>query len=198
MRSVSSSEVICNISIRWRNCGVSTSRCERLVVKLRDIPQIRSLIYFFFWIIAASAARQDYNRSAALSCAISVHSLKIRQRILRKTQRLHRDLNNSSHTKLFAEVKATHFRIFREVPRLARTKNLPFRHDVSAVGDAQSLAHVVVGDQDTDTTISQVEYYILNIIDRFWIDTRKRLVEQDVVGLGCERSGYFGAPPLAA
>src|SRR6185312_6863732 len=41
MRSVSSSDVICSISMRWRNCGVRTSRCERLVVNLRDIPQIR-------------------------------------------------------------------------------------------------------------------------------------------------------------
>src|SRR5215217_4078634 len=41
MRSLSSSVVICNISMRWRNCGVSTSRWERLVVNLRDILQIR-------------------------------------------------------------------------------------------------------------------------------------------------------------
>src|ERR1051326_2128043 len=111
---------------------------------------------------------------------------------------MHRDLNKFLHTKLFAEIKASHFRIFGEVPRLARTKNLPFRHDVNAVSDAQSLAYVVVCDQDTDTTISQVEYYILNVIYCFWIDTRKRLVEQDVMGFGCKCSGYFSAPPLAA
>src|SRR4028119_787849 len=31
-------EVICNISMRWRSWGVSTRRCERLVVSLTDIP----------------------------------------------------------------------------------------------------------------------------------------------------------------
>src|ERR1044071_475367 len=65
MRSVNSSEVICNISMRCRNCGVSTSRWERLVVSLRDIPQIRlPKLTSAFRIIAASAAREDYNRLA--------------------------------------------------------------------------------------------------------------------------------------
>src|SRR5947207_2825553 len=64
MRSVSSSEVICNISMRWRNCGVSTSRWERLVVNLRDIPQIGSPKHFTssFRIIAVLPAPEDYNR----------------------------------------------------------------------------------------------------------------------------------------
>src|SRR5215510_6649742 len=66
MRSVSSSEVICNISMRWRNCGVSTSRWERLVVSLRDIPQIRLPLYRFVFsdLLRLVAAREDYNRSA--------------------------------------------------------------------------------------------------------------------------------------
>src|ERR1044071_5764300 len=81
---------------------------------------------------------------------------------------------------------------------LTRTKDLPFRHDVSTVRDAERLPHIVIGNQDTDTTISQVEYYILNIIYCFWIDARKGLVEQDVLRFGSKGSGYFRAPPLAA
>src|SRR6185295_11219665 len=69
MRSLSSSVVICNISMRWRNCGVSTSRWERLVVNLRDIPQIRLPLYRFIFsdLSRLVAAREDYNRSAAFS-----------------------------------------------------------------------------------------------------------------------------------
>src|SRR5215218_10094351 len=69
MRSLSSSEVICNISMRWRNWGVSTSRWERLVVSLRDIPQIGlPKLTSSFRIVAGLAAREDYNR---LACAVA-------------------------------------------------------------------------------------------------------------------------------
>src|ERR671928_45538 len=110
MRSVSSSEVICSISIRWRNCGVRTSRCERLVVNLRDIPQIRLpfIATSAFGLSRLWPHGRDYNRS---------------------------DVNKSSHAKLFTEIKPPHFRVFRQVMWLTRTKDLPFRHDVSTVSD---------------------------------------------------------------
>src|SRR4029079_6304936 len=81
---------------------------------------------------------------------------------------------------------------------LTRTKDLPFRHDVSTVRDAERLAHVVIGNQDTHTTIPTVENYILNIINCFWIDTGEGLVKQDVLRFGSKGPGYFSAPPLAA
>src|SRR5690349_19814242 len=113
MRSVSSSEVICNISIRWRNCGVRTSRWERLVVNLRDIPQIR-LPYLLLLLDYRGLGRtariitdQGASRVQSL-CALAKNSPSERQ----KTQRMHRDLNKSSHAKLFAEIQAANFRIF--------------------------------------------------------------------------------------
>ena len=72
--------------------------------------------------------------------------------------------------------------------RLARTKDFALRHYVRTVGYAKRLAHVVIGNQDTDATIPQVEYYILNVIYCFWIDARERLVEQDVLRFGCKSS----------
>ncbi len=54
--------------MRWRNCGVSTSLWERLVVSLRDIPQIRlPLLLRLLLDFAALAAREDYNRSEGFS-----------------------------------------------------------------------------------------------------------------------------------
>src|SRR6185369_14613328 len=136
MRSVSSSDVICNISMRWRNCGVRTSRWERLVVSLRDIPKIECVyFYFIFWIIAA-CGRTGGLYLISVRCgrfsATNQH---------KKTQKC-----KHSHTKLFAEVQAANFGIICQVAWLARTKNLALGHYVRAVGNAKSFAHVVVGD----------------------------------------------------
>src|SRR6185369_6138357 len=205
MRSLSSSEVICNISMRWRNCGVSTSRWERLVVSLRDIPQIRCLyVLRLFGLSRLPAAREDYNRSLAFSvqslCSLCLGGwfrLTIFTTEARRTQRLHRDLKNRSHAKLFAQVKPAHFCVFGKLAWVSGAEDFALRHYICAVRYAKSFAHVVIGNEYPDTTISQVEYYILNIIHCFRIDTRERLVQQDVLRLGSQSSCYFSAPAFA-
>ena len=111
---------------------------------------------------------------------------------------LHRDLYNFSHAKFFAEVETAHFGVFRQFAWMSGAEDFSFRHYIRAIGYAKCFADVVIGNQNTDTTISQVEYYILNIIYRFWIDARKRFIEQDILRLGCKSSGYLGATPFAA
>ena len=71
-------------------------------------------------------------------------------------------------------------------------------HDIGAIRNAQRLADVVVGDQDTDTAIFQVKNDLLNIGDRNRIDARKRLVKEQELGRDDERSRDFCAPALAA
>src|SRR6185503_8122428 len=142
--------------------------------------------YFIFWIIAA-CGRTGGLYLISVRCgrfsATNQH---------KKTQKC-----KHSHTKLFAEVQAANFGIICQVAWLARTKNLALGHYVRAVRYAKSFAHVVVGDENPDTTISEIEYYILNIVYCFWIYAGERFIEQDILRLSCEGSCDFGAPPLA-
>ena len=55
----------------------------------------------------------------------------------------------------------------------------PVVHDVGAVGDAQRLADVVVGDEDADAAVPQVKDDLLDVGDGDRIDAGERLVEQD-------------------
>ena len=115
-----------------------------------------------------------------------------------RTQRLHRDLYRLSHTKFFAEVEPADFGVFGQFAWVSGAEDSALRHYIRTVSDAKRLAHVVIGDQDTNTTISQVEYYVLNVINRLWIDSGEWLIEQDVLRFGCKSSGYFSAAPLTS
>src|SRR6476659_3343971 len=94
-------------------------------------------------------------------------------------QSLHEDLNTLLHAKFFAQIEPADFGIVCQILRLARSKNSSFRHDVGPVRDPESFSNVVIRDEDSDASITQVEYYILNVVDRFRIDARERFVQQD-------------------
>src|SRR6266498_4770777 len=128
MRSESSRVVICNISIRCRSCGVSTRRCERLVVSLTDINLISNQP-----VELPGFAIAD-NRGEIIT---------------------YRALIAHLHTELFPEVKPSHFRVFCQVARHARSKNLSFSHDISSIRNAESLADIMVGDKDTNSATAQ-------------------------------------------
>src|SRR6185503_5176716 len=93
----------------------------------------------------------------------------------------------------FAQVQSANFGVFSQLAWLPGTKNLAFGHYIRAVCYAKSFAYVVIGDENSDTTISEIEYYILNIVYSFWIDDGEGFVEQDVLRLSCQGSCDFRA-----
>ena len=107
-------------------------------------------------------------------------------------------LKNFSHSELFAEIQTANFRVLSEIARLAGTKDPPLSHDISPIRYSQRLAYVVVGDEDPDTTISQVEYYILNVVHSLRIDAGEGFVEQDVLWFGRKRTRDLRSPTFAA
>src|SRR6185369_3534052 len=113
-------------------------------------------------------SRGDYNRLAA---TVADGSLKAAE----TPQSLHEDLNTLLHAEFFAQIKAADFGIFRQILRLARPENSSFGHDVGPVRDPESFSDVVIGDEDSDAAIAQVQYYILNVVDGFRIDAREGL-----------------------
>jgi hypothetical protein len=71
-------------------------------------------------------------------------------------------------------------------------------HNVGPINDPQRVTHVMVGNQDADTTIFEVRHQVADVPDRDWIDAGKRLIEQDEIGRCRQRAGDLSAPPLAA
>src|SRR4051812_46866878 len=88
-----------------------------------------------------------------------------------------------------AQVNSAHFRIVAQLLRRTGAEDAPFIDDVSAVGNRQRLAHVVIGDQHADAARLQVENDLLQIEHRDGIDTAEGLVEQDEVRLDAEAAG---------
>src|SRR6266540_972049 len=58
-------------------------------------------------------------------------------------------------------------------------EDAPRVHDIRPVGDAQRLANVVVGDEDTNPAGFQVKDDFLDVGDSDWVDAGKRFIEQD-------------------
>src|SRR4051794_9074398 len=112
-------------------------------------------------------------------------------------QSLHEDLNTLLHAEFLAQIEAADFGIVCQILRLARSKNSSFRHDVSPVRDPESLSDVVIRDEDSDAAITQIEYYILNVVNSFRIDAREGLVKQNILRFGRECARNFGAPAFA-
>src|SRR5581483_9326986 len=70
--------------------------------------------------------------------------------------------------------------------------------DVSAIGDGQCFADVVIRYDDADAAALQVRNDALQLENLNRIDTRKRLVEQNEMRLQDQRSCDLDAAPLAA
>ena len=71
-------------------------------------------------------------------------------------------------------------------------------HDVCPVGDPQRLPYVVVGDQNADAALLQVEDDVLDIGYCNGIDTREGFVQQDKPRRNHQRARNFRTPPLAS
>ena len=71
-------------------------------------------------------------------------------------------------------------------------------HDGGAVGDAQRLPHVVVGDQHAESLLLQPLDDVLDLRDRDRVDADERLVEEEEARPGGQRPRDLDAPPLAA
>src|SRR5215467_3630497 len=79
-------------------------------------------------------------------------------------------------SELGPQINPTHFFIGGKARRRAALENYASVDDVGAIGDAQRFTNVVIGDEDADAAVPQVENDFLNIRHRDRIDAGKRLV----------------------
>jgi hypothetical protein len=85
-----------------------------------------------------------------------------------------------------------------ELLRAAGEQHLAVVDDAGAVDDVERLADIVVGDEDADVALLQLDDEVANVGDRDRIDAGEGLVEQHDRGVGGERPGDLAAPPFAA
>src|SRR5436190_22245282 len=107
-------------------------------------------------------------------------------------------MGSVSQAEALAEVDLACSRIARQLLGGSLHQDAPLVHDVRAVGDAQRLPHVVIGNQNAQPPLTQALDDVLDLADRDGIDSHERLVEQDERRLPHERARDLHAPPLAA
>src|SRR5579864_9297552 len=94
---------------------------------------------------------------------------------------------------ILAKIYATDFSIGAQRFGSAGAEDFPVIDDVGAVRDCQSLTDVVIGDQDTDPGVFQIEDDALQLQHLDRIDSGERLVEQQETRLDHKGAGDLDA-----
>src|SRR3954468_3849907 len=76
-------------------------------------------------------------------------------------------------------------------------ENSSVTNDVRPVRYGESLSYIVVGNQNPDTSHLQIADDALQLQDLKWVDTGKRLIQQNKVGLQNQTSRNLDTAPLS-
>src|SRR6476661_6742252 len=104
----------------------------------------------------------------------------------------------SFQLEVFAQVHAAHGVVAGQVFGGAGFEQLAFEEQISAVHDAESGLHVVVGDEHADVAVLELGHNALYFLGGNGVDASEGLVEQHKLGVDGQGAGNFGAAPLAA
>ena len=80
----------------------------------------------------------------------------------------------------------------------AVVEHTAFVEEVGAVGDAEGLVDVVVGDEDADVAVLEVCDDVLDVLHGYGVDAGEGFVEEEELGVVGQGAGYLGAAALAA
>lgn len=97
-----------------------------------------------------------------------------------------------------SEVFLSYDAVFCQLWRCAFEEDSSFKKQVCAVGDAKRLLHVMVGDEDSDVSVFQLPYHILDILNRYRVNTCKRFVKHDEFRVDGEASCDFATSSLTS
>src|SRR5512134_373673 len=86
--------------------------------------------------------------------------------------------------------------VIRQGKRRASPQNLAGVDYISAIHDGQSLADVVIRDQDSDAGRGQPSHDRLDVEHRDGVDSGERFVEKEEVGRYAEAPGDLDPPPF--
>src|SRR5687767_11186707 len=97
-----------------------------------------------------------------------------------------------------SEVDPADLLVGGQLARSPGPEDFTFSENIGAVSDFQGLAHVVIGDQHADLARAEMGDDLLDVDDRYGIDARERLVEQDEFRLRGQRAANLETAPFAA
>jgi len=98
-----------------------------------------------------------------------------------------------------AEVSLADQRVADDVAWCTLGKFLAVVNDITSVGHAERLPHVMISQQDGDPTITfEVKDFPLQVLHGLGVNTAERLVEHDEFGFGHQRPGDLQLTSLAA
>src|SRR6266849_7401448 len=104
----------------------------------------------------------------------------------------------ASKREFLAEIDLAGPGVLGQLRRRSGRQDLAVVEDIRAVGDGERLAHVVVGDQDTDAALLEPAHDLLDIADGDGVYARERFVEQEIMRIGHEGPRDLEPAPLAA
>src|SRR5262245_26203595 len=103
----------------------------------------------------------------------------------------------STQIERLAQVNSTNLGVGREAFRDSLPKDLAFLDDVGAIRDLQCFSDVVIGDQDADAFRAKLRDDSLDFEHGDWIDSCKRLIQQDECRVDREAPGDLDAAALS-
>ena len=95
------------------------------------------------------------------------------------------------HGEVFAQIHLAHGLIVDNLACIALGKHSALADDVCTVTNAQCLADIVIGDQDTNVALNEEMNDFLNVNDGNGIDTRERLIQEHETRSRGQRAGDF-------
>ncbi len=98
---------------------------------------------------------------------------------------------------MFAEVNLSYLVIVHNFLRAAACKHFASVNNPRMVTDAEGFAHIVVGNQHTNTARLEKADDLLDVDHRNRVDTGKRLIQQDQFGLRRQRTRDLYAATFA-
>src|SRR5690606_33902850 len=100
------------------------------------------------------------------------------------------------HPELFAQIQTPDVWVVHDILRPPLHEHLARIDDVGAVGQAERLADIVVGDQDADAAVGKVTHQLLDVADGDRINAGEGLVEQHVARPRRQGASDFDAAAL--
>src|SRR5882672_1678395 len=136
------------------------------------------------------------SRIDCCSCGVSVRCWE--SRIWRECFMPGKRVGAALEPEMLAQIDLSYAFIINDFLGLAVSQHAAVVDDVSAIADAESLSHIMVGNQHADTARLENPDNFLDVQDGDGVDPRERLVEQDETRLGRQSAGDFHAAALAA
>ena len=97
-----------------------------------------------------------------------------------------------------AEVVTDEMLVRPDLTRCSGNQDFSFGKDIDPLDERQRLSPVVIGDQNPDSSVAQLQYQIADIPAYDRVDAGKWFIQKHIVRIGCQTAGNLHPPRFAA